>query len=78
MLKDIKDLLKTMGDALTFAGAEELLSEERKVEILARHKGPFPIAPDAVPPGVVLADDEELPSEEMEHAIGPCLAKKAQ
>jgi len=77
MLKGIKDILKTMGEALTFADAGEMLTEEQKAEVLARHKGPITIAPEATPPRVVLAGDEAFTPEAVERAIALCRESKA-
>ncbi len=77
MLKGIKDILKAMGDALTFTDAGEMLTEEQKTEVLARHKGPCPIAPDVVPPRLVLAGYEKFSLEAVNHAIALCREKKA-
>lgn len=77
MLKDIKDILKTMGEALTFADAGEMLTEEQKTEVLAHRKSPYPIIPDAAPPRVVLAGDEEFAPEAVECAIALCRENKA-
>ena len=40
MLDGIKDILKTMGKALTFANAGEMLTNNQKVEVLGRPKKP--------------------------------------
>ncbi|GMR08528.1 MAG: hypothetical protein BMS9Abin26_1533 [Gammaproteobacteria bacterium] len=77
MLKGIRDILKTIGEALTFADAGEMLSEEQKAEILDRHKGPWPIAPNKVPHRVVLAGNEAFSPEAVEHAIALCRENKA-
>ncbi len=78
MLKGIKDILKTMGEALTFADVGEMLTEEQKVEVLAHRKSPFPIAPDAAPlTVVVLAGDEEFAPEAVECAIALYRKNKA-
>ncbi len=77
MLKGIKDVLKTMGEALAFADAGEMLPGGQKARVLARQKGPCPIASDAVLPRVVLAGDEEFPSSAVEHAIALCREKNA-
>ncbi len=77
MLKGIKDILKTMGEALTFADAGEMLTGKQKAELLDRHKGSWPIAPDVVSPRVVLADDEAFTPEAVDHAIALCRKNKA-
>ncbi len=77
MLKGIKDMLKTIGEALTFADAGEMLSKEQKAEVLDRHKGPWPIAPNAVLHRVVLAGNEAFAPEAVERAIALCRENKA-
>ncbi len=77
MLEGIKDILKTMGEALTFAHGGEMLSDDQKAEVLARHKGSWPIAPDAAPPRVVLAGDEAFAPEAVARAIALCREKNA-
>jgi len=77
MLKIIKDILKTMGEGLTFADAGELRPDEEKVEMLARHGGTLSITTDVLPPRVVLASDETFSPETMEHAIALCLENGA-
>lgn len=64
MLKGIKDILDTTGEALTFADAGEMLTRREKVKVLARyHKRPRSIELGAVRPGsepeeVVISDRE--------------------
>lgn len=77
MLKGVNDILKTMGEALIFADAGEMLTEDQKAAILARSKRLFTTASDALPPRVVLAGDEELLPESVDRAIAMCLEKKA-
>ena len=77
MLKGIKDILKTMGEALTFADAGEMLTGKQKTELLARHQRPWPISFDAVPPRVVLASDEKFVTAVVERAIALCRENKA-
>ncbi|GMR21679.1 MAG: hypothetical protein BMS9Abin36_2283 [Gammaproteobacteria bacterium] len=77
MLKGIRDILKTMGEALSFANTGEMIPDEQKAEVMARHKRPFPIAPGAAPPRVVLAGDGELAPESMERAIALCRENNA-
>lgn len=77
MLKGIKGIMNTMGEALTFADAGEMLTAEQKTEMLARHQSRFQIAPDALLPRVVLAGDEELAPASVERAIAMCRENNA-
>ncbi len=77
MLKGIKDILKTMGEALAFADTGEMLTDGQKNEVVARKKGSCLISSDAVLPRVVLAGDEEFSPEAMEQAIALCREKNA-
>lgn len=78
MLKNIKDIFKTMGEALTFANIGEMLTDDQKSDVLfAQHKEPRRNTPDIVLPRVVLAGDEEFSPETVEHAIALCLEYRA-
>jgi len=66
-----------MGDALTFADAGEMLSDENKIEILGQVKKPFPVVPDVKPSRVVLVGDQGIRPEALESTIQFCLQHKA-
>ncbi len=76
MLNGIKNTLKLIGNALAFANAGEMLTEEQKVEILAQQRS-CPVTPEAIPPRVVLASYGEFSSASVNHAIALCHKKKA-
>lgn len=60
MLKEIKDILKTMGEALSFAHTGEMLSINQKTTALNHSKKATLIAVNSTPSRDVLADVEEL------------------
>ena len=47
-MQGIWRVLQTMGAALTFAEAGEMLSDASKNVVLGRYQGSYPTAPDAV------------------------------
>jgi hypothetical protein len=49
-----------MGEALTLAGAGEMLTDTDKDAVLGRFRGSYPVAPDAVLPRIVLASDQHF------------------
>ncbi|EGV52699.1 hypothetical protein [Candidatus Endoriftia persephone] len=77
MLKGIKEILKTMGEALTYADAGEMLLAEQKAEVLARSTRFIPGIADTVQPSVVLAGDEVFGPVAVERAIALCREKNA-
>ena len=77
MLKGIKEILNTMGQALVFADAGEMLTDEQKSEVLDQHGEPHPISPNTMFPRVVLASDEAFPLTEVTRAAALCLEKNA-
>lgn len=60
MLQGIKDILTTMGKALTFADIGETLNEEQKTKVLARYRVSCPRVSETVTPRVILAEDKIL------------------
>jgi len=77
MLKIIKDILKTMGGAFTFAHAGEMLSAKQKAEILGRVNNEDITQADEILSRVVLAGDKDFSSEVVETAITLCDEKNA-
>jgi len=47
MLEGIKNILRKMGEGLSFANAGEMLTAEQKAKVLARDKRPSRTAPEA-------------------------------
>lgn len=75
MLKTIKDILRTMGEALSFANAGEMLSDNQKAEVLSRCKDPYPVSLNVAPSRVILVSDEDFTLEGVERAISQCHEK---
>lgn len=77
MLINIKDILRKMGDAFSFAHAGEMLSFEQKSEILSQREKPYPMPVDVKLPKVVFASDEDFSLESLERAISLCQEESA-
>jgi len=76
-LKALRNILRTMGAALTLADAGEMLSDASKNAVLGRFQGSYPIAPDALPPRVVIASDQDFTPGIVEHGIELCRENRA-
>ena len=76
-LKMLRSIFSTMGDALALADSGEMLSDAGKNAVLGRFHGNFPMAPDAVPPRVVIASDQDFTRGIVEHGIELCHENRA-
>lgn len=74
MLNTIKDALKTMGEALSFANVGEMLTQKQKAEVLVGPKNSSSIAKDQshLQTRVLLVGDENFSPIAVERAIALC------
>jgi len=72
MLKKIKNILNTMGDAFVYANAGEMLPKEQKNEMLCGNLSELKSLT-----RVVLAVDEEISINALEYAVELCKEKNA-
>ncbi len=72
MLRSINDMLKTMGEALAFANAGEMLTEKQKARMLAPQQKRYSTVSDAMLSQGTLASDEEFATEAVDCTIALC------
>ena len=74
MLKDIKNVMKIMGEAMSFSNVGEMLTQKQKSEVMIGQKKSPPIAADQpqTQTRVLLVGDEEFSSNAVERAIALC------
>jgi len=69
MLKNIKDILKTMGEALTFANAGEMLGKKEKGKVLAAQQKHLSTQSDAMPSQKTLTGNQGFAIESIDSPI---------
>ena len=72
MLKSINDMLKTMGEALAFANAGEMLTEKQKARVLAPQQKRCSTVSDAMLSQGTLASDEAFATETVDGSVALC------
>lgn len=77
LLKTLRNILRTMGEALTLADAGEMLGEASKNAVLGRFQGSYPEAPDAVLPRIIVASDQHFTPGILEQGIELCNENRA-
>lgn len=77
MFKGIKNILKTMGEALTYSNVGEMLTKDQKSKILIDNKNSYSNNLDTTPSRIVLASDDVFSSNSIIRAISLCRKEKA-
>lgn len=77
MIKNIVGIFKTIGDGLQFENTGELLSHEKKLEVLSNSTAGSSLSLVSLPVRILLASDRVFTLDAVEHAIEICTSNNA-